>query len=521
MRRFFLLHRPLLLAAVAGALALTAPASAQETAANPAIATAPEERLAERPETMEIGEGTLAYTAKAGTLIVRNDEGQPVAELFYTAYELDDAQRESRPVTFIWDGGPGGSTMIMDVLGYGPLRYSAAGNPKARPPFVTDPNPDTLLRQSDLVFIDLIGTGYSRAVAPAQNSDFWGVEPDAEVTVRAIQRYLTLNERWQSPLFLLGNSYGTTRAAIVADRLRHAGIAVNGVILVASALNFGTFSNGMDHQFQVNLPTLAAVAWYHGKTAHQEKSLPDFLAEVQAFARREYGEALFMGNALPAERRKAIAQRLSGYIGLDPLYIDRAHLRVSAVRFRKELLRREGLVVGRLDGREISVDFDHAGEEPEDDHGLLPTYYVPATAILRDRLAQMGYREDAPYVVASGEAAKAWIWEHPLPRTAGISEQEIADVNIFPQNTWPAADLAAAMRANRNLQVFQIHAYYDFATPFAWADYDLAHMTFDEALRDNIKTVYYESGHAPYLDDAVMSQMARDLETFYEQATAK
>src|SRR5690606_29411663 len=179
-----------------------------------------------------------------------------------------------------------------------------------------------------------------------RNSDFWGVGPDADVTAKAIERYLKLTRRWQSPKFLLGNSYGTTRAAVVSRRLQGMGIALNGVVLVASALNFGAFSNGMDHQFVVNLPTMAAVAWHHGKTAHQEAPLDRFLDEVEAFAGGDYAQALFAGNALDAERRREIAEKLSGYIGLDRDYIERAHLRVSVVRFRKELLRGEGKVVG-------------------------------------------------------------------------------------------------------------------------------------------------------------------------------
>ncbi len=187
-----------------------------------------------------------------------------------------------------------------------------------------------------------------------------------------------------------------TRAAVVAHRLQGAGIALNGVILVASALNFGTFSHGMDHSFAVNLPTLAAIAWYHGRTAHQTTPLTRLLDEVRDFARGEYAEALFLGNALGADRRSRIAKTLSGYIGLDPVFIDRAHLRVSTIRFRKELLRREGKVIGRLDGREVSIDFDHAGEEPEGDPSLLTKVLIPTRTILQEHLAELGYKEEAP-----------------------------------------------------------------------------------------------------------------------------
>src|SRR5690606_25527164 len=198
----------------------------------------------------------------------------------------------------------------------------------------------------------------------------------------------------------------------------------------------------------------------------QEAPLDRFLDEVEAFAGGDYAQALFAGNALDAERRREIAEKLSGYIGLDRDYIERAHLRVSVVRFRKELLRGEGKVVGRLDGREVSSDFDHAGEEPEADHTIGATLYVPATTIMQDTVAKLGYREAARYVVGNPQATALWKWEHPVPDTAGISRREIEDNNVFPQNTWAAADLGAAMRADPHLKVMQIHGYFDFATPY-------------------------------------------------------
>lgn len=510
-----------LLTVTVALLGLAAPAAAQTATPAPLQAQAPAERRADASGSITIDNKTLDYTTRAGTLIVRNGRGEPTAELFYIAYELKGAEPQTRPVTFIWDGGPGGSTMIMDVLGYGPMRYSPADNPAARAPFQAKPNPHTLLRQSDLVFIDLIGTGYSRAIGTAQDKDFWGVDSDANVATDAIERYLKLNDRAQSPKFILGNSYGTTRASVVAYRLQGRGIALNGVILVASIFNYGVFSNGMDHQFIVNLPTQAATAWYHRKTAHQATPLPKFLDEVQRFARSDYAEALFLGNTLSTERRGSVAQRLAGYLGLDTGYIERAQLRVSMIRFRKELLRDQGKVLGRLDGRATSADFDHAGEEPETDHTVITRMYVPAATLIQDMLARMGYRDDAHYVLLSDEAMKAWNWDHPVPSTAGVSERELAERNVLPQNTWVTADLGAAMRANPQLQVFQIHGYYDLATPFAMGDYDLSHMTFDEALRANIRVAYYESGHMPFADDVYVARMSRDLAEFYKTATAK
>ncbi len=494
--------------------------SMPSSASEPAVAS--EERVTTAAGSISIDSETFDYTTKVGTLFVRKSDGTPDAELFYVAYTLNGADPEQRPVTFIWNGGPGGTTMPMDILGFGPMRYDAATNPEGRAPFRTQPNPHTLLKHSDLVFIDLIGTGYSRAVGAAKNSDFWGVDEDADVTTRAIERYLALNNRWQSPKFILGNSYGTTRASVVANLMQSRGIALNGVILVASALNFGAFSTGMDHQFVVTLPTLAAIAWHHNRTAHQSKPLRQFLDEVAAFSRGPYAEALYEGNALSPEKRKEIGERLAGYIGLDPEYVERAHLRVSAIRFRKELLRQQGLVVGRMDGRETATDFDHAGEEPESDYTLVRNLIVPAASILKDMLGTLNYTDDGEYILVNMEAIKTWNWHHRLPVIAGISKREIEDeVNIFPQNTWVLADLGAAMRANPSLKVLQLHGYFDLATPFAWADYDLARMTFDENLRKNVRTEYYEAGHAIYADNDALAQMARHFEEFYRSATTQ
>lgn len=389
----------------------------------------------------------------------------------------------------------------------------------AGPPYLTEPNPYTLLTHSDLVFIDPVGTGYSRALGASSNRDFWGVEADADAMSAAIIRYLRMNKRWQSPKFLLGSSYGTTRASIMSHKLQSYGVSLNGVILVGSALNFGMQDNGMDQQFMLSLPSLAAIAWHHGKTAHQSRALPDFLKEVETFVRTEYGPALYLGNRLPPEQKLALARKLAGYIGLSAQYIHDAHLRVSVVRFRKELLRDQGLTLGRLDGRSVSTDFDSVGEEPENDYWLMEELLLPARSIIEDFFGQELRRETAQdYNIIADGAIQAWNWEHDLPNIAGVSRAELQDRNIFPQNTWVAAHLSAAMRANSNLRVFQAHGYFDLATPYAWGDYDLSHMTHDPRVMNRITTSYYEAGHTIFFDEKVMPRMSRELGEFYEKA---
>jgi len=481
------------------------------------------EKTAQAGDRITFGGTAMDYTSTAGKLLIRNDDNEPIAEVFYVAYTQDGADSGTRPVTFLWDGGPGGATTAGNYLGFGPLRYSAAqqGHPPGAP-YRLKPNEHSLLQHSDLVFLDPVGTGYSRALGGARDSQFWGVDADADVTSRAISRYLSRNDRWQSPKFILGVSYGTTRAAVVSNMLQSRGVGLNGVILVATVLNFGAFSNGMDHKFVVDLPTMAATAWYHGKTAYQDRPLPEFLAEARDFAQGDYANALFQGNGLSDEARDAMARRLSGYIGLSPDYIQKTHLRVSVIRFRKELLRDQGLVIGRMDGRTLMTDFDHAGEEPESDYWVVSEYLMPVNAILLDFLGnRLGYRTEQRYKVIGDGIIQAWDWSHAPPSVAGTSQREYDDRNIFPQNTWVAADLGVAMRSNPSLQVFQMNGYFDFATPFSMAEYDLSHMTFDKKLASNITVGYYETGHGIFMDDKALAQINQDMKKFYAKALGR
>jgi len=477
------------------------------------------EQPATKQDSITIDGERLDYTVSTGKLLVHTDAGEPAAVMSYVAYTLNDTDAVNRPVTFFWDGGPGGATFAENFMGFGPKRYFPGRHTQAGAPYTLETNSYTLLRDSDLVFIDPVGTGYSQALGDFSNADFWGVEADAEAMSAAIIRYLRLNKRWQSPKFLLGSSYGTTRASIMSYMLQSYGMALNGVILVGSALNFGMQDNGMDQQFTLTLPTFAAIAWHHGKTAHQAKTLPVFLKEVEAFARSEYAPALYLGNRLPATEKQAMADRLAGYIGLDAQYIHDAHLKVSAVRFRKELLRDQRLTIGRMDGRTVSADFDTVGEEPENDYWLLEKMLSPARVIVEDFYSrEMGIETTQSYNLIADGAIQAWNWNHELPSIAGISRTEIQERNIFPQNTWVAAHLSAAMRGNSNLRVFQAHGYFDLATPYAWGDYDLAHMTHDSQVMDRITTAYYDAGHVIFADDDVLPRMSGDIRAFYQEA---
>lgn len=486
-----------------------------------ALATSPAENFRDIKGNIEIAGQSIDYTARAGTLVLRDNEGTPYAEVFYMAYIRDSDDTLIRPLTFLWGGGPGGASEAANIAGFGPLRISSKEKLSTRDaPYELSPNGSSLLDISDLVFIDPIGTGYSRPLGDKKGEDFWGLHQDANSVAAAITRYVDVNNRWVSPKFLWGVSYGTARASMLSNLLQQQGMGLNGTILVAPALNFGYYSYGLDHQFIATLPTMAAIAWYHGRVSHDGYADKNaFLETVRQFAYSEYAQALAQGNRLSDDDRKYIADRLNSIIGLDKRYLLDANLRVSAARFQRELLRDKGLVIGRLDGRATGRDHDNVGEYPESDPSIQAGEMFPLTALFKQHLAEdFEYRSSLKYIMANQEAIIKWDWHHDLPETAGIPMGEIEDRNIFPMTAYPAAELAAAMRSNRQLKVLVANAYYDLATPFEAADYDIRHMTFDNELKENVTMKYYDAGHAMYMDDAVVVLMKNDIASFMNSA---
>ncbi|MEA2718236.1 MAG: hypothetical protein QOJ39_100, partial [Candidatus Eremiobacteraeota bacterium] len=351
MRRF----APFVLAA---AFALTAiPAGANAQAASPApFRPVPNVRDSVTHRTVAVGNRRIAYTARAGTIMLKDKDNDPAASMFYVAYTADRTDARTRPVTFFWNGGPGSSTIWLHMGSFAPVRVDVPKN-AAQPssaPSLRD-NDATLLDTSDLVFVDAVGTGWSTIVARGKTTDFYGVDEDAKSFSQFVQRWITRNGRWQSPKFLFGESYGTTRAANVANLLQNDGVAVSGIVLLSSALdyNFLSIGNGPgeDYAFIGYLPTEAAVAWYHHKVAGNPPDLPRFLGDVRAFAGGPYAQALMRGDTLDAATRAQIVAKLHDYTGLSTAYIEAANLRNNPNRFQQELLRSEGRNVGRYDGR--------------------------------------------------------------------------------------------------------------------------------------------------------------------------
>jgi len=503
----------LLLAALAGGpLVARAAGPAAPATAGPAAPSAGETGDAVTQHTVTIDGRPIAYTARAGTLALKDGNNVETARVFYTAYTTGGSDR---PVTFIYNGGPGSSTMWLRMGSIGPVRVAAPnGTPSAPAPYRIADNPYSLLDKSDLVFIDMPDSGFGR-IAAGKEKTFFGVDQDAAAFGQFISNYLTRFDRWNSPKFLFGESYGTTRSAALADYLVGKGIFLNGVVLLSSILNFGLdYGNGDpiaagDWAYVLYLPTEAATAWYHHKAANAPADLPTYLREVRSFALGEYLDALAKGDALGAAQRDDVVRKLSGYLGLPQRFVRNANLRVSYDRFQRELLRSSGRVVGRLDGRFTTYDLDRASNEgpawDPTDSAIDGAYTTAINQYLRQTL---GYDPPIPY--------RTNIYDIIY---AGGSSWDFSHDRRYPTNVAP--DLADAMTQNPNLKVFSANGYYDFATPFFATEYTLKHLDLSPQLQSNITFGYYQSGHMVYLNDGALVQFKSDLARWYDAALGR
>jgi len=472
-------------------------------------ATPPATEAATRTHhSVSIGGHTIKYTATAGTLIIRDDKGEPQASVFYVAYTLDGAKADKRPVTFLYNGGPGSSSMWLHMGSFAPMRIETASPDATAPaPYRLVPNSDSLLDKTDLVFVDAVGTGYSRPLGKATGKDFWGVDQDISAFSRAIQRYVSVNQRWNSPKFLYGESYGTTRSAALVDALQEKGMAFNGVILMSSILNYGIRIPGYDELFAGYVPTYAAAAWYHNKIPNKPADLKTFVDQVRAWANGPYAAALAQGQNLPAAELDTVANQLAAYTGLSVQYVKEANLRIDPSRFRKELLRDQRLTLGRYDSRFTGTDPDAAGETPDYDasDACISGAFVSAFHDYVDK--DLNYHTDVDYRPTFGDIIKDWDWKHK-------AADEMRPLPL----AYVAGDLAHAMRTNPNLKVLSVNGYYDFATPFSITEFDLAHMNLDPSLRGNLQFLYYPSGHMIYLNTEALKQLKTDVSNFYDHA---
>ena len=465
---------------------------------------------------VEIDGETVHYQATARVIpLLSTDENEPTARVFSIAYRKmtgpvgDDGEPEfpepgSRPITFSFNGGPGSSSVWLHLGVFGPVRVDPIdefGNP-GPPPHTVIPNEYSLLDRSDFVFIDPVSTGYSRAAEGTSEKAFHGVNEDIASVAEFIRVYLGRENRWASPKYIAGESYGTTRAAGLAKELHDThGVSLNGVILVSAILNFQTarFVVGNDLPYPLFLPSYAATAHFHDQLdpRYQRMDLEEFLDEVEAFAMTDYTVALARGTALPEREREEIAARLAGYTGLDKGFIEDANLRVNMPRFPKELLRDEGRTVGRFDSRFTGVDRDDAGERYDYDpsYAAIRSIY---TESMNDHLRRgLGYESDMRYEILTS----VWPWSF-----------EGAGTNRF---TNVAERLRAVMHMIPSMRVFVASGYYDLATPYLATDYTIDHMFLDESVRDNVETHYYEAGHMMYVRESQLSALRDDLVGFY------
>ncbi len=443
----------------------------------------------------------ISYTATAGQLPIMNDAGETEAQIFFIAYTVSNcASGNQRPLLFIFNGGPGASSVWLHLGAVGPRRVRMlvdGGMPP--PPYRLIDNEFTWLDEADLVLIDPVGTGYSRAVKPDLAKKFASVQGDIDSVGRFIRLYLSRYERWSSPLFLVGESYGTFRAAGLSEYLVEHGIAVNGIIMVSSIMNLQTtsFDNGNDLPYVLFLPSYAATAWYHKKLAPQN-DLEGTLAAAEVWAATDYLTALGKGDRLSPTDRQAIVEKLADFTGLDRYFIDNRNLRIDTRSFVNELLRKEGQVVGFMDSRFIAANLDPAAHSRFDP--TIATIRPPFTATFNDYVrGELGFRSDLEYFTLGGGTGQ-WDWE---------TKNSYADTSDNLRNTFAK---------NPYMKLFVASGCFDLATPHFATEYTLAHLGLTPALRENITTRRYLAGHMMYLDSVSLSRLKLDVAEFISRA---
>lgn len=495
---------------VSGLFCALLAASSVAQAAEPAKPAPPAERhdATENAVThheITIDGHTIAYTATAGTIMIKTDKGQPEASVFYIAYTEDGANAEHRPITFLYNGGPGCATVPLDMGALGPRRVEFPNDaPNAGPPYHLVNNQYSLLDKSDLVFIDAPGTGYSRLMPKIDPKTVYGVDQDAAAFGQFIYKYVTHNGRWNSPKFLLGESYGTPRSAVLVNYLQNNdSMAFNGVILLSSVLDFDAIDPGPgnDLAYETYLPTEAAVNWYHSRAANKG-TLQNLVNEARAFANGPYASALMQGDRLSHEQFLQIANELSHLIGLPASYIERSDLRVQPARFSKQLLGNSNETTGRLDARYNGFDLDPISDSAEYDPADTSTSPGFQAAFLSYVRSELDWKSEETYSECDGTINQSWDYT-----------RKSTDPWIAPTTS---QDLAQAMTLNPRLRVFVGAGYFDMATPFGAAEWTFSHLGMHAGLRQHITFGYYESGHMVYLHVPSLAKFHGDLDHFFD-----
>lgn len=475
-----------------------------------------EETSHQSQHSVVVGTETIEYTATAGRIVLTEEEGKKQASFFYVAYTRDGVtDLARRPVTFAFNGGPGSSSVWLHLGAYGPRRVEMTEDGMAMaPPGRLVDNEHTILDETDLVFIDPVSTGFSRAIPEEDAKKFHHFKRDIESVGQFIQLYLSRNGRWRSPKFLAGESYGTTRSAGLAGHLLDRyGLYLNGLLLVSSVLNFQTvgmdrntwtFNRGNDLPYIAFLPTYAATAWYHGLLGEelQAKSIEELCAEVREFALGRYAGALLHGSSLTSDEFDAVAAEVARYTGLDEDYVREYDLRIEILRFCKELMRRDRRTVGRIDSRYLGTSRFVRGESMETDPSI-DAVLGPYTTALNDYVRrELGYESDLPYEVLT-DRVRPWSYEDFENSYVDVSET-----------------LRSTMARNPHMKTLVANGYFDLATPFTATEFTFNHLGIEPDLEANIEMTYYEAGHMMYVHLPSLEKLAEDSRDFIRRALA-
>lgn len=467
------------------------------------VATANEAKISRTSHTLSLGGREIKYTATTGTVLIRLDNGQPGARMFFVAYTKDGEEKKTRPLSFLFNGGPGSASIWLHMGSFAPVRVEmAAEGLQPAPPYKLAENENSLIETTDMVFVDAISTGYSRVMPGVDSSQYHGQDGDIRAFGEFISEYLTTWDRWASPKFLIGESYGTIRSAGLAQELqsRH-GIELNGIVLLSALLTYQTLSPAPNNDiaWAVLVPTYAATAWYHKRLPAdlQKKTIRQIHEESRAFAFGDYMAALVRGNTLSDAERGAMAEKLARFTGLSAKYILASNLRVDAARYRKELLRDQRLTVGRLDSRFTALDADAAGERQEFDPSNT-ALSGPYVAIFRDYVKNtLKWESDLRYPTSGGVQP----WTYVQNRYMDMTEA-----------------LRSSMAKNPFLKVFVICGYYDMATIPAGIEYNISHLAYDRQITSRVSFGYYEGGHMMYIRPSAHAKLTKETADFIRAA---
>lgn len=448
------------------------------------------------------GGKAIGYTATTGETYLKDKDGKPLAAIYATSYVKDGGDRK-RPITFLYNGGPGSGSLWLHMGAFGPKRVVLPdAQDDGAPPYPVVDNAESLLDVTDLVFIDPVGTGFSHAIGKKDPKDYWGVSADAKSIAEFIRLWLNDNGRWSSPKYIGGESYGTTRSVALINELEgsYNDVAVNGIILISTILDFGATAEvqGNEMPYIINLPSMATTAWYHKRMGNPPATVTEAAQQARAFAIGPYAAALLKGNQLSAEERASVRAELARLTGLSEAFVDQAKLRISPGRFYKELLRDRGMSIGRLDTRYTGKDYDAAGEEPDNDpsfYAIDGAYTAAMNSYARDDL---GYKTDRSYVTIGG--VSGWDWK--LDGKSGRASEVYGSVAPY---------LGKALRENSGLKVFVGQGWYDFATPFFGAEYAMSRTGFDAS---RIQYHYYDAGHMMYVRPDDLRKLSADIRAF-------